>query len=543
VAFARHAGVKPWLHIDERSSSFFALGLARALGEPVALVCTSGTAAANYLPAVVEANQSRIPVLVLTADRPPRLREIGADQTIDQVGMYGRNVRWALDLPVPVGAVDEQDTYRAVAIRALRATVAPLAGPVHLNLPFDEPLIDSPRASPSAILATRGQAPVRPPQPPAESEIESAVNALRSARRPLIVAGPETGGLPADAIAALAASLGAPVMADPLSGLRTGAHDRVNVLDAYDALVRDARVDGAAPDVVVRFGGVPTSKALNLFLRRCGASAQILCDNWQSWRDPEVRATHVVAGDPALVAAALVAALDGHVSDEGWLYGWRARNRTARDVMQHGASAFEEPFEGRVFTELQAALPPGASIVAGNSMPVRDLDSFLVSSDRPLLCVSNRGANGIDGVISTALGHAAAGIGPTTLVIGDLSFYHDLNGLWAAKRHRLDLTVVLVNNDGGGIFHYLPQADHEDLFEEWFGTPASLDFSLAVRMYGGEHIVARDWSSFREVIAAPPAGLRVVEVRTDRTRNTAMHRELWDEAGRAAWDSPVGSAR
>jgi 2-succinyl-5-enolpyruvyl-6-hydroxy-3-cyclohexene-1-carboxylate synthase len=204
--------------------------------------------------------------------------------------------------------------------------------------------------------------------------------------------------------------------------------------------------------------------------------------------------------------------------------------------MQWACAAFAEPFEGRVFVELQRALPAGATIVASNSMPVRDLDSFVVSEAKPLTFASNRGANGIDGVTSSALGAAAAGNGPVALVIGDIAFYHDLNGLWAAKRHGLDLTVVLVNNNGGGIFHYLPQAAHAGLFEEWFGTPPDLDFRPAVEMYGGRYTLADGWDTFaRGLERARAGGLHVIELRTDRARNVAMHREAWAAAAEAAW--------
>ncbi len=532
VAFARHPGIRPWLHIDERSASFFALGLARAKGIPVALVCTSGTAAANYYPAVVEANLSRVPLIVCTADRPPRLRDAGADQTIAQVGMFGPNVRWAADLPVPVGLAGEDAAVRASAGRAVRTAMGPLAGPVHLNLPYEEPLIDiAPAPEPYAAPAVLQ----RPVIAPDREAVRLAAETLRSARRPLLVAGPETGQLPAAEIAALAAALGAPILADPLSGLRQGAHDRSDVLDAYDAFLRDPRADRGRPDAVVWFGGVPTSKALNTYLTGSRGIPHVFCDAWGSVRDPSALATHVISGDARLTALALAELSHPATAEPGWREGWLARDRRARAAMRAAAEGFSEPFEGRVVTELQGALPEGASIVVGNSMPIRDLDAFLTASERTAEFIGNRGANGIDGVVSTALG-VAAGRGHAYLVIGDLSFYHDMNGLWAAKRHGLDLTVVLVNNDGGGIFHYLPQAAHSDVFEAWFGTPASLDFSLATRMYGGAHTVAEEWGAFREAIRpAPGAGLRVVEVRTDRTRNAAMHREAWALAGEAAW--------
>lgn len=538
VALARHGGVNAWLHLDERSSAFFALGMARATGRAVAVVCTSGTAAANFHPAVAEANLSRVPLVVCTTDRPPRLRDVGAEQTIPQPGMFGTNVRWASDLPVAVGAPGEDAVFAAAAVRAVRTALGPLPGPVHLNLPFEEPLIGA------AADATRGerntacaQGPVTAtPLAPGFAEIEAAVAQLRGCRRPLIVAGPETGGLPAGAVTRLARALDVPIFADPLSGLRTGPHDRSRVLDAYDALVRDPRADGLAPDAVVRLGGVPTSKALNQFLDRHRAAAHVVCDAPGSRRDPQALATAMITGDPGLSCDALAEALDGTGSESGWLDGWVARDRRARAALREAARCFDEPFEGRVVVELQDLLPAGATIFAGNSMPVRDLDSFLETHDKPLTCLANRGANGIDGVTSTALGVAAAGKGPVYLLIGDLSFYHDMNGLWAALRHGLDLTVVLVNNDGGGIFHYLPQAGHDDVFETWFGTPSGLDFAHATQLYGGHHSVAHDWEGFRAAVAPGP-GLRVVEVLTDRARNVAMHRTAWQAAGQAAWGS------
>ena len=546
VAFAEQRTIRPWLHLDERSSAFFALGLARASNRPVALVCTSGTAAANFHPAVAEADLSRIPLLVLTTDRPPHLRGVGAAQTMDQVGLYSTSTRFALDLPLPDGSAADERRFASFATRAVREALGALPGPVHLNFPFEEPLLAGPADHPSPPVADVNPAPiVRSAPAPAPADVQAVAALLSASRRPLIVAGPETGGLPADEIAALAVAIDAPILADPLSGLRTGPHDRSRVLDSYDALLRDPRAGALAPDCILRFGAIATSKALNQFLARQRDAVHILCDLPGSWRDPDGTTTRAIPGDPALVARALTAALEGPAgSDEGWAESWVSANARAREVMLERSGTFVDPFEGRVFTELQQALPEGATIVAGSSMPVRDLDSFLVSDAKCLELVGNRGANGIDGVTSTALGTAAAGNGPVVLVIGDISFYHDLTGLWAAKRHGLSLTIVLVNNDGGGIFHYLPQAAHDSFFEDWFGTPPGLDFEHAVRLFGGRYTLAGDWETFRASLAGGCApGLNVIEVRTDRARNVAMHREAWAAAARAAWSpSPAISA-
>ncbi|MCK9519105.1 MAG: 2-succinyl-5-enolpyruvyl-6-hydroxy-3-cyclohexene-1-carboxylic-acid synthase [Dehalococcoidia bacterium] len=544
VAFAEQRAVRPWLHLDERSSAFFALGLARAKGQPVALVCTSGTAAANYLPAVVEANLSRVPLVVCTTDRPPRLRDNGAPQAIDQVKLYGTQVRWAADLPLPTNETADESRFAGYAERAVRAALGVLPGPVHMNLPFDEPLLGAPGEHPAPVAVAPAVAALsRPGVAPAAADVRAVARRLGLARWPIIIAGPETGGLPAEPIARLSAELNAPIFADPLSGLRTGPHDRSRVCDSYDALVRDVAAVSLVPGAIVRFGGPPTSKALNQYVARFPTATHIVVDLPGSYRDPLALNTQRLEGDPGLVADALAAELAGLEPAAGLAEAWMTVDARARAAMQSASAAFTEPFEGRVFVELQRALPPGATIFASNSMPVRDLDSFVVSDPKPLTFVSNRGANGIDGVTSSALGHAAAGGGPVALVIGDIAFYHDLNGLWAAKRHGLDLTIVLVNNNGGGIFHYLPQAAHDGLFEEWFGTPPDLDFRPVVEMYGGRFTLADDWATFAKGLdAARAGGLHVLELRTDRARNVAMHREAWAAAADAAWRAEAVAA-
>lgn len=536
IAFARAEGIRCWLHLDERSSSFFALGLAKATCEPVALVCTSGTAAANFLPAVVEANLTRVPLIVLTADRPARLRDIGADQTIDQSAMFGSNVRWARDLPAASGGADEQAFYEACGVRAVRQSIAPHPGPVHLNVAFDEPLISPPNATPVDQHRLKASpAPSRPGTPgPSTGDVEHVARLLAGTRRPIIVGGPESAGLPAAEIMALAGAIGAPVFADALSGLRTGSHDLTNVLTAYDALVRDQRAKGLAPDAVIRFGAPPTSKSLNQYLAGLTSTVQVLCDGWASWRDPSATASAVVTGDPAATALMLAERLILQ-ADDTWARSWTSRDRKAAAAMREQSRGFQATFEGRVFVELQDALEAGSTVFVGNSMPVRDLDSFADASPKPLQFLANRGANGIDGVVSTALGVAAVTGRPTILVIGDLSFYHDMNGLWAAARHGIDLTIVLVNNNGGGIFHYLPQAAHPDIFEEWFATPGNVEFGRAALMYGGQYVVVENWDEFRVHIAAPVRGLRVLEVRTEREANVHMHRVAWAAAAQAAW--------
>jgi 2-succinyl-5-enolpyruvyl-6-hydroxy-3-cyclohexene-1-carboxylate synthase len=342
-------------------------------------------------------------------------------------------------------------------------------------------------------------------------------------------------------VARLAGALGYPVLADPLSQVRCGPHDRRTVIDAYDAFLRDSpTVEALAPDMILRFGAMPTSKPALQYLQRYAEARQILIDAGGDWPDPPRLAAQVIQADPALTCAALSAALPASLPGaarmsplplgEGpWLACWQAANTRARAAISRQVCAFAEPFEGRVFAELAECLPEGATVFASSSMPVRDLDTFFPGSGRRLRFLANRGANGIDGVVSSALGAAAAGGGPLALVIGDVALYHDLNGLLAARRHGLSATIILINNDGGGIFSFLPQAAHPEHFELLFGTPHGLDFRPAAELYGAAYHRPADWAGFRAAVQAglDGPGLTLIEVRTRRDSNVTLHREVW----------------
>ena len=534
---------KVWLHLDERSAGYFALGLARQTGTPVALTCTSGTAAANFLPAAVEARLSRVPLVFLTADRPPEARDVGAAQTVDQVGLFGTHVKWAADLPVAdESALEELVRYGASAgARAAATALEAPAGPVHLNLPFREPLIE-PGDTPFGEVA---QPIVRSPRRVSpDASTVARLAAMLPGRRGLIVCGPESTGLPAEAIASLASSLGWPVVADPLSGLRAGSHDRSLVVDSIDALVRVPEfVAAAVPQVVIRFGAAMTCKPFNTWLAGLPSVHRIVVDpaepSTAGWRDPDLQADESIAADPGAFATALHDALGAAGTDGAWSALWTEANAAAREALRDASLDLPEPFEGRVVYEIARALPDGATLVAGNSMPVRDIDSFFASTDRDIRIVGTRGASGIDGVVSTAVGAAAAGRGPVVLLIGDLSFLHDLNGLWPVRRYGLDLTVVLVNNDGGGIFSFLPQRQATPArFDAWWGTPHGIpDLAPGVELHGGRHAVLEGDAveAIRAAIGRP--GLDVLEVRTDRERNVALHRQVWERAATAVRDA------
>ncbi len=530
---------RTWLHLDERSAAYFALGLARQIGEPVAVLCTSGTAAANFLPAAVEARLSRVPLIFLTADRPPEARDIGAAQTVDQVGLFGSHVKWAVDMPpADESAARELERYaRVTAARAAAIALEAPRGPVHLNVPFREPLVEA-GAAPPVILD--GPLVAHPSSAAPSAEVVAHLTEVCAGRRGLIVCGPESAGLPAAAIVALADALDWPVVADPLSGLRAGPHDRSNVIDCADIIVRVPEALRALPEVVLRFGAAPTSKPFNQWLSGQMGVHRILVEEGgiatAGWRDPDLRGDEVVSASPEALCTALIAALgSGAAAPSGWSALWRAANAAAREAMREAIAGFDDTFEGQAVLDLRAALPSGSTLVAGNSMPVRDIDSFFFNTEDDIRIVGTRGASGIDGVISTAVGAAAVAGGPVALLIGDLSFLHDVNGLWPTHRYGLDLTIVLVNNQGGGIFSFLPQRHAlPDRFDTWWGAPHGVDLSHAVALHHGRYAVL-DAGDQRDAIAAALArpGLDVLELRTERDRNVAQHGIVWARATEA----------
>jgi len=524
---------------DERAAGFFALGMARVSRRPVVLLTTSGTAAVELSPAVVEASLSRAPLVVLTADRPVELRDRGAPQTIDQVRLYGTAAKWSTELPLLDGERVTLDHWRWVAGRAAAVAATGPAGPVHVNLPFREPLL------PDASLEPDGHAPGQPfaevlagARSLADADLEALAGRFRGAARGLIIAGPDDDpSLPA-VLADLARAAGFPILADPLSGLRTGPHDRSLVVARGDLLVRPgAWIDGHAPDLVVRTGAMPTSKPV-LELLAAVRPGLVVIDGDAGFREAAgVPATYVHA-DAARTAAALAARLaaTGTATPETWSRAWLEADAAASAAMIRWLAALDEPFEGAPWPLLAEALPDGGILWASSSMPVRDADTWLPSTGRAVTVRSNRGANGIDGVVSTALGAAAASGGPVAAVVGDLAFLHDLNALVAARLHHVSATIVLVNNDGGGIFSFLPQARPgvpvpgsglPEHYEELFGTPHGIDVGPAVAALGGDHRVV----GHRELDDAIRAsvgrrGVTVLELRTDRGRNLELHRDV-----------------
>lgn len=535
LLLAEHPGIKVYIQVDERSAAFFALGLAKASGKPAALLCTSGTAAANYLPAVAEAKNARVPLIILTADRPHELREVGAPQSIDQNRLYGTHAKWFAEMALPDAEEQTLQYTRITAAKAVYTATQSPAGPVHLNFPFREPLLPDydglfERLEVSdlpGIHLSEGRRILQ------QQEVELLAEKLKEKEKGLIICGEHQSAGFEEAVAELAAKLGYPIMADPLSGLRSGGIHSDLILDSYDAFLRNDKIKQEAQfDVVLRFGAMPVSKALTQFIGGRSAVMHCVVDSAGGWRDPIGAATHMVAADESAFCQALSSCLKESRSPSLWLENWMQINESAKKQMKR-VEELEELDEGRLFYEVLKRLPDESSLFVGNSMPIRDLDSFFFKDDRRIRLLANRGANGIDGLVSTALG-AAAVTSPLYLIVGDLSFFHDLNGLLAAKMNGIDMTVIVINNNGGGIFSYLPQAAEPKHFELLFGTPANLDFLHAAELYGAGYEKVTDLNSLDSSLAKAEAanGLFIIEAVTDRAQNVVAHRKLWEGVSR-----------
>lgn len=530
LALDREPGIELRVILDERSAGFAALGAALASGSPAIVACTSGSAAANLHPAVVEADQAGVPLLVLTSDRPSELRDIGAGQTIDQIGLYGTASRWFCE----VGTHDADDAgllhMRATGSRA--AAEARLGrGPVHLNLSWRDPLGPDPRPDDVTAgdeLAREGRSGGRPlttgiaGREPSADLADALAGAVAGAERGLIVAGRLPDRSLNEPIAELAARTGFPVLADATSQLRFGTHERSRVVSAYDLIVRADR-PGLRPDLVLRFGDLPTSKPLRAWLRSHAAD-QIVIDPPGRWNEPSRVAGAMVRADAAAVVESLRKRLDGAARSTSWSDAWIGAERRAQEAIDSalGDGALNEPVVQRALGDFYG---DGERVLIASSMPIRDAEAFLAGGDAAVTIHSNRGANGIDGLLSTAAGIAAGSGEPTWVVLGDLALAHDLGGLAAVAMAEHPLRIVVVDNGGGGIFDFLPQAGQVDpeRFSSLFTTPSRLDVASAAAAYGIPYEPVSDADGLRALASRERV---LAHVRIERDRNVDLHREV-----------------
>jgi 2-succinyl-5-enolpyruvyl-6-hydroxy-3-cyclohexene-1-carboxylate synthase len=522
LTLAREERLRTWSHVDERCSGFFALGAAKASGKPVAITCTSGTAAANLMPAVIEAHEAGIPLILLTADRPPELRDIGAGQTIDQLKLYGDAIKWFFEVGVQEATAERMRWIRSLACRAYWTALQGRPGPVHLNIPLREPLLlDEPLSAdePGGGGRASGEPWVRQDWP--ATTVGYAAFRHLNPPRAIVVAG-DLGCAAQDSGRALAencASAGVPLLADPLSGARSGGA----AIAHWDLILRHPRTAAAlSPEVVYRIGDLPTSKPLRNWLAGLDNATHIHFVSDERWSDPVARdGTRVVRP-----VADAITDLSGYLQTDNsdWLDRWlRADSAVAHAIAEPlSGDGLSEP---AVATALGQFLPPEATLFVGASMPIRDVEEFFPALNAPPRVLANRGANGIDGTVSSAFGVAAVSDGPVVLLTGDVTLAHDLGGLLAAQRTGLKLTIVLINNDGGGIFNFLPISRETDVFEPHVATATGLDFSVAAQLFGCAYESVDDIDSFAGALMR---GLRaeqttIIEVRTERAANRALH--------------------
>lgn len=513
--------------IDERAAGFMALGMAKASGLPVAVTCTSGTAAANLAPAVYEAAEARVPLVVLTADRPPELRQVGAGQAIDQVKIFGSAAKRFVEVGSHEPGRATAVHHRALACRAYWTALGDRPGPVHLNLALREPLDPSPEELDTEDWEGRGGG--RPwvisrahPAAPADADAEDLGAQMAATPRGAIVCGSVCEAV-AEPVARLAAATGWPVLADPMSGLRCGEHDRSHVVSHYDVLLRDPNFAAMnAATLVLRVGDTPTSKPLRKWL---AGTAQVVIDPHGAWHEPTRQAVLLLRCGAAAGCAALAAAAEARPEPPDGQ--WRASWREADALVPETLASWPAGSEPRVYSAPAGALPSGSLVWLASSMPVRDVESFWPTGPEELRFLSNRGANGIDGTIASAAGAARASGRPTLVLLGELALLHDIGGLLAARRAGIDLTMLCVNNGGGGIFEFLPVAGSasREAFEEHVATPSGLDLAAVAALAGMEHRLCAGADDLPGAIQAGPG---LIEVRTDRTQNVDTHRAIAD---------------
>jgi 2-succinyl-5-enolpyruvyl-6-hydroxy-3-cyclohexene-1-carboxylate synthase len=538
VALARHPQIEAIPVLDERSAAFYALGLAKQRGRPVALVCTSGTAAANFLPAIIEARESAVPLLVLTADRPPELRDCHSGQTIDQVKIYGSHVNHQHECAVPEAAMPMLRYLRQTVAHAVERTLKPVAGPVHLNCPFRDPLAPLAQTLPGGIKAAAFADffPATDDFWPGADTVEIALGGpiwpkTTGETRGVIIAGPGDPAVPhvfAQNVGRISRALGWPVLADALSPLRRYAAEAGLVVAHYDAILRSAsRAAQLRPAQVICLGGWPTSKVLREWLQRADPQTVIVTE-----RADNLDALHLRSGFMRGGLAAWSASFAGEKRPSAYARQWLAADRSISRRLVTALDRAKGLIEPQWVGVLAKSLPAGTTCFIASSMPVRDAEYFWPAGNRRQRLLCNRGANGIDGTLSTALGTAHGGA-PAVLVTGDLALLHDTNGFLSVPGFKGSLTIVLINNNGGGIFEHLPVARFDPPFERFFATPQDIDFRKLCATYGVTHVAVRSPARLARLVAKlPGSGVRVLELRTDRKRDAAFRQQLFARLAR-----------
>ena len=523
-AFASTKNLSIYRQVDERSAAYFALGIAKAKAKPVVLLCTSGTAAANYYPAIVEAKYARVPLIVITADRPHELREVGAPQAINQISLYGERVKWSAEFPIPDDAKMTLPYVERHAARGVNiANTAPF-GPVHFNVPFREPLlIDFQEELPEQTFQQSFVGNVAP----SEQAKDVMTTIVNQANRGFIIVGELALGTDLQHMWTFIRKIKWPVLVESLSNLRTNVPEDCEqyIISTYDALLKNtAFKQQVLADTVIRFGAQPVSKFLTNFLTETLPTNYIVIDEDPMFRDSAAVSTHFIHA--AIGEWICEMNLDNTMCSDEYLLQWRKGEELAiKHISSHPQL---EQDEGAVVRYLIENLPNESDLFVSSSMPIRDIDTFLLPTHKDIQVFANRGANGIDGVMSTAIGFSQARKNREMyLLIGDLAFLHDVNALITTRYQQCKLNIIVFNNDGGGIFSYLAQSTVKEYYEDLFGTPTALRFADVAKMYDIEYVQIKDFTEVEKLLEPQNNPLRLIEIFTDRQENVTSHRKLW----------------
>ncbi|MDB9509633.1 2-succinyl-5-enolpyruvyl-6-hydroxy-3-cyclohexene-1-carboxylic-acid synthase [Kamptonema animale CS-326] len=542
IAFAQNSKVETIPILDERSAAFFALGIAKKTGFPVAVVCTSGTASANFFPAIIEAKESKNSLLILTADRPPEMRECHAGQAIDQVKLYGNYPNWQTELALPSAETGMLNYLRQTAIHAWEQALFPVPGPVHLNIPFREPLAPIPELATTAL-----QAKFSPENffdcchfLPGNSEeygrkispkVESFLTDLFAQKyhKILIIAGiaqPQFPEIYCHAVAQISKSLGAPVLAEGLSPLRNYSQLNPALISTYDLILRHPEIaQKLTPDLVIQLGELPISKNLRTWLEDTQPRRWIIDPSDRNFDPLHGKTSHLRTSVEFIASILFERKFTESSSTNEYLQLWcntEAKIRTAIDQKMNTINNIVEPKAAWLISQI---LPTATPIFIANSMPVRDVEFFWVPNNLNIQPFFNRGANGIDGTLSTALGIAYRNQS-SVLLTGDLALLHDTNGFLLTNKFVGHLTIILINNNGGGIFEMLPIAKFEPTFEEFFATPQNINFSQLCATYGVEHEIINSWEQLKQRLnPLPSSGIRALELQTNRREDAQWRKD------------------
>jgi len=545
LAFANNQNIKKFVNIDERSNGFFALGLAMSSKTPVVLVCTSGTATAEFYPAIIEAYQQRVPLIVCTADRPPELLDCGANQTINQTNIYKNHIRWFFDVGLPSPSVRGIKHIKAIARRAIYESTIRSKGPVHLNFPFRKPFepesytdeVENDILELSNSVLNNKNEFFREEEKNLMSGkwFKKIINHLKNKSKGLMIVGPEVYNHNfLEKCQALSQKLGYPVLADGASQLRFGKHDKGNLITNFDGFLRsDSFSKKYQPDLILHFGRTITSKALDTYLEKWNA-ARFMINEFGDWFDPSNKSAASLACKPYVFCETTLKLLEREIIPErsaNWLKIFLDTDRKVQQIKSEVIEKARFPNESRIINELLRLIPDDSQIMLSNSMPIRDFDYFASTMNKDIIIYHNRGASGIDGIISTALGIMVGNRKPTVLLIGDLAFYYDLNGLLAAKKYNIPLVIILINNNGGGIFKVLPISNYKKFFKKYFIASHNLDFKPFVEGYGGNYNLIKSWNHFRQIFPKSLAkkNFSVLEIKTNASTSLSLRKKFWNE--------------